>query len=124
MTIYPTLTDLAGLETPTHVEGKSIRPLLATPNADWQEPAITTHELGNHAVRTGRWRYIRYAGGGEELYDEQSDPYEWKNLAHDAKAAAVKSQLASLFPDKQAPDLSSSAPGRGKAKRKQGLTAD
>ena len=33
MSIYPTLTDLAGIATPAHVEGKSIRTLLADPSA-------------------------------------------------------------------------------------------
>ena len=35
---------------------------------------------GNTAIRTKNWRYIRYAKGGEELYDHRSDPNEWNNL--------------------------------------------
>ena len=38
----------------------------------------------NHTVRTEDWRYIRYADGGEELYDETKDPYEWTNRATEA----------------------------------------
>ena len=56
--------------------------------------ALTTHGRNNHAVRTERWRYIRYADGSEELYDHDADPLEWKNLAGDAKYAAVKKELA------------------------------
>src|SRR5262249_24489952 len=70
MTVYPTLTDLCGIPTPPHVEGKSVRGLLADPTAAWGQPAVTTFGLNNHAVRTDGWRYIRYADGGEELYDE------------------------------------------------------
>jgi arylsulfatase A-like enzyme len=33
MSVYPTLTDVCGLPTPKHVEGESIRPLLANPDA-------------------------------------------------------------------------------------------
>ena len=37
----------------------------------------------DHAVRTERWRYIRYADGSEELYDHDRDPDEWTNVAKD-----------------------------------------
>ena len=104
MTIYPTLCDLCGLKTPEHVQGKSIRPLLANPDAAWDEPAVTTYLLRNHAVRTERWRYIRYANGDEELYDHDADPREWKNLAGDAKFADVKRDLARWFPKDNRPD--------------------
>ena len=81
MSIYPTLTDLCGLPTPSHVEGQQHSPAAARPCGRWDRPAITTHGYKNHAVRTEGWRYIRYADGGEELYDEAKDPREWVNLA-------------------------------------------
>jgi hypothetical protein len=40
-----------------------------------------TYGRGNHAVRSQRWRYIRYADGTEELYDHDRDPNEWSNVA-------------------------------------------
>lgn len=98
MTIYPTLMDLCGLPTPAHVQGASIRRLLADPAAEWAEPAITTHTCRNHAVRTADWRYIRYASGAEELYDERQDPNEWVNLAARPEHAGVKAALAALLP--------------------------
>ncbi|MEX0676822.1 MAG: sulfatase [Pirellulales bacterium] len=122
MTIYPTLTDLCNIPTPKHVEGKSIRALLADPMAPWDEPALTTHGRGNHAVRSENWRYIRYAGGDEELYDESADPYEWSNLAEKPELAARKSELARFLPAKNVPNVSDSkqrlkANGRRKANR-------
>ena len=104
MTMYPTLCDLCGLKTPEHVQGKSIRPLLADPNAPWDEPAVTTYLFGNHAVRSEKWRYIRYANGDEELYDHDADPREWKNLAGESKFADVKRDLARWFPKGNLPD--------------------
>ena len=98
MTIYPTLCDLCGLSIPSHVESASLRPLLTNPNATWDRPAITTHGFQNHSVRTDPWRYIRYADGGEELYNETTDPMEWTNLADKPEFANVKEQLKKLIP--------------------------
>jgi len=103
MSIYPTLAELAGLPLPAHVEGGSIRKLLADPSASWDRSALTTHGFGNHAVRTEQWRYIRYRDGGEELYDETNDLFEWTNLASDAKYQKVKAALAERFPKVNAP---------------------
>lgn len=103
MSIYPTLCDLAGLPAPDHVEGRSIVPLLKEPAAEWKFPAITTHGRGNHAVRTERHRYIRYANGDEELYDSVADPYEWKNLAAFPESAGIRRQLAAWLPGKEKP---------------------
>jgi arylsulfatase A-like enzyme len=103
MGIYPTLCELAGIPTPAHVEGKSIAGLLKNPGATWDTPAVTTHEYQNHAVRTEKWRYIRYADGGEELYDHDNDPLEWKNLAPDRNHAAVKDELKTWLPKTNVP---------------------
>ncbi len=103
MSIYPTLCELCGLDRPKHVEGVSIAKLLKKPNADWDTPALTTHGYENHAVRTEKWRYIRYANGDEELYDEVSDPQEWKNLASDPKLQSVKTELAEWMPKTNVP---------------------
>ena len=44
---------------------------------------------GNHAVRSDRWRYIRYADGEEELYDHSKDPWEWENVAKKSENSEV-----------------------------------
>ena len=98
MSIYPTLCDLAGIPTPKHCEGTSIKKLLENPKTEWNTPAITTHGYQNHAVRTEKYRYIRYADGSEELYDEKTDPLEWKNLAADSNFASVKKDLSQWLP--------------------------
>lgn len=79
--IYPTLVDLCGLPPKRDNEGHSLVPLLKDPEADWPHPAIMTMGKGNNALRTDRWRYIRYRDGSEELYDHNSDPWEHNNLA-------------------------------------------
>ena len=104
MDLYPTLADLAGVPTPSHVEGRSLVPLLDDPAREWPYPALTTYGRGNHAVRTERYRYIRYADGSEELYDHANDPDEWTNLASDGRHAALKAELARALPATNAPD--------------------
>ena len=103
LSIYPTLADLCGLPLPTHLEGKSLRPLLENPGAAWKTPALTTHGRGNHGVRDARWRYIRYRDGSEELYDHQTDPMEWTNLAPSADNAKKRS-LARTMPTEEVPE--------------------
>ena len=104
MSVYPTLCALTGIAKPNHVVGHNIVPLLKNPTAKWKFPAITTHGRGNHAVRTENHRYIRYANGGEELYDEREDPYEWKNLARSKDSASLIKQLAKWLPKQEKPE--------------------
>ena len=96
--IYPTLIELAGLPPKADNEGYSLMPLLKNPKADWKHPAIMTMGDGNHAVRTERWRYIRYCDWTEELYDHDNDPWELKNLANDPKYASVIADLKKMLP--------------------------
>jgi arylsulfatase A-like enzyme len=96
--IFPTLLELTSLPARTDLEGHSLTPQLKDANAPRDHPAITTHNQGNHTIRTQDWRYIRYADGSEELYDEKVDPHEWTNLAGDATHAAVKKDLAKWLP--------------------------
>ena len=103
MSLYPTLMDLAALPIPGHVEGPSLRPLLENPKAPWDRAALSTYQFKNHAVRTERWRYIRYHDGTEELYDESKDPNEWTNLAGGPAMQKAKAELAACLPKGDAP---------------------
>ncbi len=88
--IYPTLADLHGLAAPGNLEGKSFKPLLNNPKLPWKKMAFTQVQRGKIAgrsVRTERWRYTEWDHGkqGTELYDHNSDPGEYYNLASDSK---------------------------------------
>ncbi|HEY8504030.1 MAG TPA: sulfatase/phosphatase domain-containing protein, partial [Gemmataceae bacterium] len=116
MSIYPTLCELCGIPVPKHVEGASVKALLQSPGAKWEHAALTTHGRNNHAVRTDRWRYIRYADGSEELYDHSKDPMEWTNLAGNSEFDEVKKELAKHLPKVNKPSLPN-AEQRKKGKR-------
>ena len=121
MDLYPTLIDLCDLPKKSGLEGNSIVALLKDPTAKWDHPSLTTWLRGNHAVRSERWRYIRYIDGGEELYDHESDPHEWTNLAKDPKYAAIKKELGAYMPKSDAPDAGKSGE---KAKKKKNKNKD
>lgn len=116
--IFPTLNELCGLPPVKGLDGQSIVPLLKDPKRPWERPALTTHGQGNHALRNERWRYIRYADGGEELYDHSTDPHEWTNLANRPEHAATKAALAKWLPKTDAPSRSK------KGKKKQAADND
>jgi arylsulfatase A-like enzyme len=96
--LFPTLNELCYLPSVPGLDGSSLVPLLKDPTTPQRRPALTTHGYKNHALRSERWRYIRYADGGEELYDHEQDPHEWNNLADFAGYAAIKSELAEWLP--------------------------
>ena len=114
LSIYPTLVSLCGLPARSDLEGDDITPLLDDAAAAWEQPAITTYQRGNHAVRSKHYRYIRYADGSEELYDHRHDPREWKNLANDPQMKPQLAAHAQWLPAENVPDA-----GRTKGKKKQ-----
>ena len=80
--LYPTLAELCNVTPALDLDGQSLATLLADPGAEREQPAVTTWgNRNNNAVRSQRYRYIRWQDGGEELYDMQKDPNEWHNLA-------------------------------------------
>ncbi len=102
LSLFPTLLDLCGQTIPAQLDGPSLVPLLATPDTKWTEPAVIEFRRGNAAVRDTRYRFIRYANGGEELYDHANDPEEWHNLANRPESKAIKNRLSKWLPTKWA----------------------
>ncbi len=103
LNIYPTLLDLCELPARPGLEGVTLRPLLENPDLPWSRPAVMTFGRGNHAVRSERYRYIRYASGDEEFYDHSTDPDEWTNLASSPAHAAEIANHARWLPEADAP---------------------
>jgi iduronate 2-sulfatase len=106
--LYPTLTELCGLPTPSGLEGRSLAPLLHDPTTDWPHVARsvitrTVPELGKgmvtgRAIRTPRYRWVEWTGGPvaepiHELYDHATDPLETVNIAASPAGQRVIDEL-------------------------------
>lgn len=98
--VFPSLVELAGLDIPAFADGTSIQPQLVDPTTE-RSPVISSYGEGNTAIRSERWRYIRYEDGSEELYDHHVDSNEWTNQADNPEHAQTKQRLADLIPKNQ-----------------------
>ncbi len=114
--LYPTLADLNGLPLPPTpgatppLDGHSMRPFLENPATnDWDGPPICLSAMRggsmnveaqdihpDQAIIAGKsryWKYIVSWNNGsiqEELYDTHDDPWEFHNLANEARYKEVK----------------------------------
>ncbi|MBD3675142.1 MAG: sulfatase-like hydrolase/transferase [Planctomycetaceae bacterium] len=80
--LFPTVTDLAGVETPESVEGKSLVPIIESEQESVRETLYTTYETYMRGLTDGRWKLIRYPHiNYTQLFDLQNDPLELHNLA-------------------------------------------
>ena len=121
--IYPTINELCRVSAEPNVDAKnprsnnmplqghSLRGFLQRPDSEsaWTGPdfaitALPGKDHSQHKLHRGTWfphfsvrsrhhRYTLCSNGEEELYDYQSDPREWKNLAADPAYADIKAEL-------------------------------
>jgi len=80
------------------LEGRSLKPLLDNPRSGTDRAVVTTFGKGQHSVRSGSWRLIRYEDGSSELYNLARDPNEWTNLAGKSEHAKTEANLVSKLP--------------------------
>lgn len=93
--IYPTLIDMAGLPA-KQLDGVSLAGLVKNPENVSDRAVRILFDKGNFALVNAKWRYIRYKGGDEELYDRELDPHEFHNLIDIAKYEEVLKKMRQL----------------------------
>ncbi|MEN8117155.1 MAG: sulfatase [Bacteroidota bacterium] len=98
LSIYPTLLDLCQLPAYNRNEGINLVPLMKGEADGNNNIAVTTFGMNNHGLRTKNYRYIRYEDGGEELYDKETDPKEWINIADKKEFSGIKETLIEKLP--------------------------
>lgn len=106
--IAPTFADIANVEPPDFVDGRSILPLLSgNPPEEWRSAALLEFESTNHplappayhTVRTDDEKYIELEGGDREFYDLTKDPFELEgspDTADPARVADLERRLREL----------------------------
>ena len=94
--IYPTLCELAGLELPAHVQGKSLVPTMENPKSIHKRAIFGRYHAGE-TVRTSNFQYSEWNHGGKMLYDHKKDPHEDINVVEDPRYAKVVEAMVQLL---------------------------
>ena len=115
----PTFAEIAGIEPPAFVDGRSFLPLFDDPEQPWRESFLIerrqfekqyvelAEQLGMaadeidrsaqfDAIRTAAWTYVEYGTGERELYDLARDPHQLENVVETADPALVAALAARL----------------------------
>ena len=96
--IAPTALDLAGVEAPDWVDGRSLAPFLdgSAPEA-WRDSLLiegaksgSPRRPAYSGVRRGDEVYVRYENGEEEYYDLAEDPHQLQSQPQDAPVSMRK----------------------------------
>ncbi|CAN5171400.1 sulfatase [soil metagenome] len=100
--LYPTIAELSGLSPPMKMDGTSFLAMLKDPTKAGKKAAftqVTRGKMMGRSVRTDRWRYTEWDEGrkGIELYDHNSDPLEYHNLASKPEHTPVLAELKTIL---------------------------
>jgi iduronate 2-sulfatase len=99
--LYPTLSELCGLESPHHLTGRSVVPLFSNPDQSWKEFAIGRYKQGD-TLRTAEYRYTEYTQPtgkmlGRMLYDHRADAEEDHNVIDQKSLSSEIDELGKLL---------------------------
>lgn len=99
----PTIMDLAGLEIPSEMQGKSLLPLVKKTDTTWRDAIYYhyyeypgAHSVKRHyGVRTDRYKLIHFYRDIDtwEFFDLQTDPEEMHNLYGQAEYADLIEEM-------------------------------
>jgi arylsulfatase A-like enzyme len=108
--LLPTLCDYAGIEAPSGLRGRSLRPLVETagvPGEAWRSAVFMEtlfdggrgYDTQGRAVRTAGHKYSVYDRGRyrEQLVDLEADPFEIVNLAVERRHADLLAEHRRLL---------------------------
>lgn len=119
--LFPTLCELADIETPDYMQGKSLVPLINDPKREWKKAAfsqfhrrpkvsadgkrymgysINTHK--HHYIEWYTWNHKTGEKGdfiNAELFDRINDPHEFKNVADELASKEIRDELSNQLTD-------------------------
>ena len=94
--IYPTLCELARIDLPNHLEGKSVVPLMKKPNQTGKKAAFTKWRNGT-SVTTTQFSYTQWENKQRMLFDLNKDPKENENIAENPDYILKVKELSKLL---------------------------
>ncbi len=95
--VFPTLCAAASIPVPTGLDGASLLPVIQDPSRSVKDYAVSQYpraQAMGYSIRTDRWRYTEWGTAGRELYDEQSDPNETRNVVELPENAVLVRELS------------------------------
>ena len=102
--MYPTVAELAGLNYSEHIQGKSLVKTLDNPKQEVRDMAFSVSQGGRtFLLRTVKWAYIQYdedAKSGIELFNMESDPKQYTNLAYNPEYSEIVDEFQQKLKDK------------------------
>jgi len=100
---FPTLLDFCGIA-PAQCDGISLKPILTGTQCQKKRPFVIGQFYAKQRwvtpirmLRTAEFKYVKYLGAGDELYDLKNDPHELVNLAGDPQYAEIENKLAGML---------------------------
>ena len=111
--IAPTIMEMANVEIPKHIKGKSLLPLVYNKKTEWRKECFYQHYAYGgrprpekvyipqcEGIRTQQYKYIQYIDQDpvyEQLFDLANDPDEVNNLVSDDKYKDILNNLRQRF---------------------------
>lgn len=95
--LAPTLLQLAGLPVPSHMDGRSLAPLLRGESPSWRHSLPLARHYPTpvaYGLRSRGHTFVRYGTGETELYESGPGTYQLLNRNNDPAYADRKAQLA------------------------------
>ena len=119
--LFPTVCDLAGIEIPEYMQGRSMVPLIENPDSEWKTAAFSQFHRRpkvsadgkrymGYSMNTENYHYIEWYSWnhktgirgefkGRELFDRNNDPHEKVNIADRQEMNEVINKLSLKLAD-------------------------
>jgi N-acetylglucosamine-6-sulfatase len=123
--IAPTILELAGVQSPWKIDGRSLVPLLTGEATEWRPGVVLEGWLKRDlrepftAFHSGRFVYVENESGDKEIYDLQIDPGQLTNLAGRSRTyLEIEKQMAKHLREAGVAPVGTSIKGGGKRKKR------
>ncbi len=97
--LAPTFAAIAGTTPSQVIDGRSLLPIIQSPNTFWDEGVLLEKfadgrsDFSFTGVRVAGWTYVVYHNGEKELYNLTADPFQLTNVVNLPEYAAQKALL-------------------------------